>query len=248
MQSRRLFVACAPDFIRRAAIRALVFLRLPAQAERDVEAALGRVSPSSQVFLIGAAQDGGVPDEQAVERLACLWVAASSVNLTDDIADGDCDYLPARVAPGVGFLLQSLAMSLAIRGGVSTVALGQYSIALSRAAAGQSLEVRTDQWKAESYIEVAQLIAGEQYAAYFGILWDGTAWAERATQVGQLIGLIGLAATDVASRDRRFSSLTGGDKQLVLGRCRSALTELNALPLPSLKRFERFAAEQLQVA
>jgi len=117
MQSRRLFVACAPDFIRRAAIRALVFLRLPAQAERDVEAALGRVSPSSQVFLIGAAQDGGVPDEQAVERLACLWVAASSVNLTDDIADGDCDYLPARVAPGVGFLLQSLAMSLAIRGG-----------------------------------------------------------------------------------------------------------------------------------
>jgi hypothetical protein len=233
----QLFVACAPDLVQRTVFRTLVFRKLPKLAERDVEAALLRVTPTSQSLLIQAAEDGLVPERVAMDRLACLWVTAAAVNLADDLADGDCDYLEPRVAPGVSFLLQSLACVCAARGGVSALGMEEHAIALTRAAAGQSLEVRTARWDAVEYMRVAGLIAAEQYAAYFRLLWDGTQWQEYAFSVGRAIGTIGIVMTDLAADDRRFTSMPAADQQTVVAACHAQLQVLAALQMPSLRHF-----------
>jgi hypothetical protein len=113
--SARVFRGCNPLDVRAAVFHTLHFRRLPAVAEEDVRIALDQVHPESQVLLNRAAEDARVPAASAIERLCCLWVLAAAVNLADDLADGDCDYLSPRVAPGVAFLLQSLAGVFAAR-------------------------------------------------------------------------------------------------------------------------------------
>jgi hypothetical protein len=236
------FLACEPRFIRRAVLRSLTFCTLPKLAEVDVQAAIDRVPEASQSLLIQAAEDAGLPDSIAVERLASLWVMAAAVNLADDLADGDCDYLPARVAPGVSFLLQALATTLAARGRVSAAGIEASSLALTRAAAGQSLEVRMEGWTAPQYLEVAELIAGQQYGAYFRLLWEGTRWEESSFAIGRDVGVVGIAMTDVASHDRRFGSMSTGDQALVLGHCLTRLRALEETALPSIVKFHELAS------
>ena len=210
--------------------------------------ALDRVSPQSQVLLIEAAEDGRVPDRLAIDRLSALWVAAASVNLADDLADGDCSYLEPRVGPGVSFLLQALATTLAARGEVSVRGIEELGLALARAAAGQSLEVRTSQWSLAKYREVAELIAGEQYRGYLRLLWDGTPWEEKAAEIGRALGVVGIAVTDITSADRRFRSMPAADREQLLAVCRQLLGTLEASALPCLRGFVALATATLASA
>jgi hypothetical protein len=235
------FLSCDPSWIRRAVMRALAFCRLPAQAEADVQVALDRVQPQSQILLIQAAEDAGLPDAVAIERLCSLWMMSAAVNLADDLADGDCDYLPLPVAPGVSFLLQSLATALAARGEISATCLEECALGLTRAAAGQSLEVRPGGWEAGRYLRVAELIAGEQYGAHLRLLWEGTPWEKRAFAIGRDIGVVGIALTDVTSNDRRFRTMTRDDRETVLRECLARLKDIVVTSLPSLLRFAEMA-------
>jgi hypothetical protein len=224
--ARPQFSSCLPEVLRRQVIRTLRRQNYPALAEADVERALSRVPAESQVLLIQAAVDADLDEATAIERLCCLSVCAASVNLADDLADGDCHYLDPRVAPGVSFLLQSWAGALAVRGDVSPAGLEQFWRRLALAAAGQSIEVRTRVWSEELYRQVAQLVAGEQYAGYFRLLWDGTRAEPSATSIGESVGTIAFLHADLVSGDPRFFGMPGSDQLKVLSWCQEFLDTL----------------------
>ena len=240
-----LFRTCRPTDVRSAVFHTLAFRRLPVVAERDVRVALERVEPASQLLLIQAAEDAGLQVHVALERLSCLWVLAATVNLADDLADGDCDYLDGRVAPGVCFLLHALSGVCAARSELSMECWADYSEFLTQAAAGQSLEVRAKEFDAAGYLEIARLIAGRQYAAYLRILWDGSQLAELAVATGEALGTAGLVVTDVLSRDRRLTDMLPRERAKVLGHTATLLDALIGQKLPCLDAFERFASPVL---
>lgn len=192
----------------------------------DVRLALERVSEESQRLFIWAAEDGGVQGLPGLSRLASIWLASAAVNLADDMADEECSYLEAPVAPGVVFLLLAAAGAVATEGRTSVQALRAFQSCLARAAAGQSREVRTTKWTAEGYREIAEQIGGEQFAAYFRLIWDGTSLTNQAEAIGRSIGCLGVVFTDIASRDRRYHSLPAEGRANINAWCeqlRSAL-------------------------
>jgi hypothetical protein len=235
------FYACRPSDVRAAVLHTLAFRRLPTVAERDVYAALERVDPASQQLLIQAAEDAALNVRVALERLSCLWMLAATVNLADDLADGDCDYLEPRVAPGVSFLLHALSGVCAARSELSPAAWADYSEYLAQAAAGQCLEVRAARLDAAGYLEIARLIAGRQYAAYLRILWDGSRLADRALPLGLALGTVGLVMTDVVSNDRRLTEMRHEERETVLKRAAASLDELTGQGLACLDAFSRLA-------
>lgn len=216
----------SPERVREKVLRTLRLRRLPQEAEGDVERALDKVTLSSQRLFCFAALDAELPAGTALERLTVVYLLSAAVNLADDCADGDCDYLEPPLAPGVLFLLQSLALLPLSRSDLSQDTLGAASVALARAAAGQSLEVRKKTRSAEEYLEVADLIAGEQVAAYLRILWDGTRLEARASSLGRTLGRAGLIFTDLESQDPRLLTVEAAEQKRVFGALESALAEL----------------------
>lgn len=225
----------------------LAFRNLPDRAVADARTALLRVPPESQILFARAAEDARLPAGTALERLAAIWILNAAVNLADDLADGECDYLEPAVAPGVAFLLQALALLPLSRARLSSRALEDCSIALTRAASGQSLEVRGWIRDAEQYLRVADLIAGDQYIAYLRVLWDGTLLEDRAENIGLRMGRIGILLTDLDSEDRRFFGLEQQERRLVLSSIRRALRDLekHATSSSSARLFVDFASERL---
>lgn len=218
-------------------MRSVQFFDLPPVARTDALRAIDRVPPESQTLLIQAAAEAELAELLAIERLCCLTACAAAVNLTDDLADGDCHYLEAKTAPGVSFLLQAFAGGLAVRGGVSAVGLREFWLRLSKAAGGQSIEVRTDAWNEATYRDVAALIAGEQYAAYLRLLWDGTPLEHFAFELGHAMGTVTLVHSDVESGDRRFFSLPVPQQMAVLDDCLALLGQLESGPSRAVRNF-----------
>jgi|GEM_PF-874558 len=193
--------------------RAFAALGLPPAAELDVDRALREVPLHSQRVLFEAAADAGLSEAQAVPRLASLWSLAAAINVMDDISDGDCVYLPARAAPGTQMLLHALAMWLAAAGGVSASALQAQTEGIMRMAAGQNVEVRTQTWSAQTYVEITAQVAGAQYAAHLALLWSGTPLESRALELGRALGMVGMIAKDTISIDQRLTSLSAAERR-----------------------------------
>jgi hypothetical protein len=236
---------CDVRDVRQHLMRTVALARFPEIAEGDVIAAINQVPGQSQALLTECAADAVLPFELALVRLSCLWSWAAAVNLADDLADGDCDYLAGRVAPGVCFLLQSLAGSLAAQSELTLTCQRVALRALARAAAGQSLEVRAQAWNKELYLDVAGLIAGEQYSAYLQMLWDGTPLGASAAQCGRDLGCVGLTLTDVESSDGRFFSMSPRDRECVLAHHHEAIVRLMAHPSRAVMRFAQMARASL---
>lgn len=225
-----------PNCIYPEVLRRLDALRIDGIAYDDAKRAIDQVTPKSMWLFIWAAEDAGVGGRVGLSRLASIWLANAAVNIADDIADGDHDYLPQRVAPGVSFLLLAAAGAVAADGDVSLAAVQRFLGALARAAAGQSTEVRTTRWLAADYQRVAGLIAGQQYVAYLRLLWEGTTLSHRAEDVGHRLGCLGLVATDAQSNDQRFRTLCPADRRQVLEWCQALTQSLAEMPLRSIKK------------
>ena len=241
------FVACPPRDLQDFVLSVLHFRDLPRRARDDVRIALTRIPPESQSIFLWAAEDAHLTAGTALERLAAVWFLNAAVNLADDLADGDCDYLEPRVGPGVAFLLQALALLPLARSNLTAACWEDCSIALTRAAAGQSLEVRGLISDAEDYLRIADAIAGQQYAAYFRLLWDGSELETRAVRVGSLIGRVCIVLTDLDSMDGRLFRLTTPERANILEVCRDALVELKEhAACTSVLRFSEFAANTLE--
>ncbi|WNZ62436.1 class I SAM-dependent methyltransferase [Myxococcus sp. MxC21-1] len=159
-------------------LRALRRLGLPEVSERDVLAALEAAQPGPLSLFYEAGAEAGLPREALMARGAGLFLSFSAGNLADDLIDGECTYHdpPIRVGPCVQFILQNLAFATlcGAQAQLPGPVLEEAVRTLAVAAGPQALEVRASDWTAPLFRQVAEGIAGQQWAAYLRVLWAGT--------------------------------------------------------------------------
>jgi hypothetical protein len=210
---------------------------LPEQAERDVLVALEAGQPGPLALLYEAGAEAGLGREARLLRGAGIFLSFCAGNLADDVIDGDCTYYaePLRVAPYVQFALQNLAWATLARAELPAGVLAQAAGALVRATGPQALEVRTRAWTAPVYWQVAEGIAGQQWAAYLQVLWAGTAFAPHAAAVGRGLGVSAHVAEDIRSRDPRFFLMPEEDRREVRHQARAEAEGVRRLGLRCLE-------------
>jgi len=94
--------------VMRRAFGRLAALRLDIEVDRLVVRALRAAAPEARQVLVQAGLDGGLRREDAINRAATCFFTSSAFNLSDDLSDGDCDYLPPAPAQAVVLILHSL--------------------------------------------------------------------------------------------------------------------------------------------
>jgi len=191
---------------------------LPEVSQLDVLAALEAGRPGPLAFLYEAGVEAELPRQQLFTRAVAIYLNFCAGNLADDLIDGDCTYLsePFRLDPCVQFILQNLFFHVLAEADLPTQTLSLVTRELATAAGPQLIEVRTQQWSAPVFREVAEGIAGRQWSAYLQILWCDTALASRAAAVGMNAGLAGHVVKDIQSGDPRYTTLPEADKREVV--------------------------------
>jgi len=229
-------------------LRVLRRLDLPEVAEQDVLAALEAARPGPLGLLYAAGREARLSNEVMLARGAGIFLSFAAGNLADDLCDGECGYYsePVRVGPYVQFLLQNLAWATLAQAQVPEQALAQAAQGLAQAAGPQGLEVRTRQWTAPLFRQVAEGIAGQQWAMYLRLLWEGSRLAEHA-MVGRWLGIAAHVAEDVRSRDVRFFSMPEADQREVVRWARAAVVDVRLRGLRclegTLERIEQLLPE-----
>lgn len=202
----------------------------------DARAALDAAprGPAQLFRMMGA--EAELPEEVALERALAATVVSAMVNLADDVADGDCDYLddPVRLAPATLLFLFSLALHWLAGAGLTPGDLHRIAGHWWRTAAPQNLEIRTTRWTLERAQEVAIGVAGHQYAAYLEMLWSGSRLAPAARRIGTSLGAGGQVALDVESADPRYTTLAPADRDALVAWARDRLEPARAEGLASL--------------
>lgn len=219
----------------RTALRQIRERDLPEQAERDLVSALEAVRGGPLDFVYLAGLDAGLPRAELLTRGAGVFIVFAAGNLADDLADGDCTYLPLRAAPGVQFILQNLAFELLLESSVPRDELRSAAAHLVRGAGQQQREVRTSRWTFDLAREVALGIAGDQYAAYLRLLWAGTPLSRDAAWIGSNLGVAGHVALDIASNDPRVTTLSPDDRRALIAWAREAFARVRTLELQSVR-------------
>lgn len=222
----------------REALRSVQRLELPDEATRDVTLALEAALPGPLPVLWSAGVESGLAQELLLPRGAGLFIAFAAGNLADDLCDGDCTLWPnpERHAPYVQYLLQNLALAELARGGLSARALGRMGWELARGAGPQALEVRTRDWTPQLYREVAEGIAGRQWAAYFTALYDGTEQEAAAASRGMALGIAAHTAEDRDTGDLRFYTLSADARAEVCAWAAGHAERLGDDPSPWVQR------------
>jgi hypothetical protein len=230
------------------ALRVLRRQDLPEVAEQDVLAALEAAQPGPLELLYAAGLEAGLRRELVLARGTGIFFSFAAGNLADDLCDAECGYYaePARVGPYVQFLLQNLAWATLARAELPGPVLAEAASGLARAAGPQALEVRTRQWTAPLFRQVAEGLAGQQWASYLSLLWEGTRLAEHAV-AGRGLGIAAHVAEDIRSRDVRFFSMPEADQREVVRWARAALGDVRLRGLrclePALRRIDPILPE-----
>ena len=200
------------------ALRILTRQHLPEVGQRDLLAALEAGRPGPLAFLYEAGAEAGLPDQKLLTRATAIYFNFCAGNLADDLMDGDCTYLsePFRLGPCVQYILQTLCFHTLVEAELPGPTLAAVTRELMTAAGQQLIEVRTQQWNAQVFREVAEGIAGRQWSAYLQVLWCDTALSSRAVTVSMNAGLAGHVVKDISTRDPRYTTLSKTDKHEVV--------------------------------
>jgi len=217
-------------------LRVLRRQNLPELAEQDVLIALEAAQPGPLGLLYAAGMEAELNHEVLLTRGAGIFLSFAAGNLADDLCDGECGYYsePMRVGPYVQFLLQNLAWGTLARARVPAPVLSEAAHGLARAAGPQALEIRTRQWTAPVFQQVAEGLAGLQWATYLRLLWEGTKLAEQAV-AGRWLGIAAHVAEDIRSGDARFFSMPEGDQREVVRWAWVAVADVRRLGLQCLE-------------
>jgi hypothetical protein len=200
------------------ALRILNRQHLPRVSQQDLLAVLEACRPGPLAFLYEAGAEAGLGHQQLLTRAAAIYFNYCAGHLADDLSDGDCTYLaePFRTGPCAQAILQTLFFSTLVEADLPQPALSAATQELVAAVGLQHVEVRTQQWTAPVFREVAEGIAGRQWSAYMQILWCGTVLTGRAAAVGMNAGLVALVVADMRSGDFRYTTLPAADKREVV--------------------------------
>lgn len=213
------------EVLRRAFGR-LAAHQLDLEVDRLVVGALRAAAPGPCPLLLHAGQDAGLDRIEAIERASTCFLAFSAFNLSDDLSDGDCDYLPAAPAQAVVLILNSLFANSLRDLHLPSDVEGHVLRDLLAAEEAQVLELSSAPWNAARLRIVTDGIAGRQWAAYLRVMWAGTPMEHLSPEVAVNIGRVGLLAGDISSEDPRFATLPPLDQRSVL---EEALARVRAL-------------------
>jgi hypothetical protein len=187
-------------------------------SRRDLLAALEAGHPGPLAFLYDAGAEAGLPRQTLLTRAAAIYLGFCAINLCDDLTDNECSYLsePFQSGPCAQFILHNLFFTTLTEANLPNSVLSAATRDLVAAAGAQHLEMRTQQWRAPVFREVAEGIAGRQWSAYLQILWSDTELASRAALIGRNVGLVTLMWEDICSGDPRYTTLPDPDKHEVV--------------------------------
>jgi hypothetical protein len=209
-------------------LRILNRQHLPEVSQRDLLAALEACHPELLTLVYEAGAEAGLPRQKLLTRAAAIYFNLCAVHLADDLTDGQCTYLvePFRIGPCVQFILQNLFFHTLAEADLPGPMLSEIARELVITAGSQHIEVRTRQWSAPVFREVAEGISGRPWSAHLQILWHGTALVSRAKVVGMNLGVVALVAEDIRDRDPRYTSLPDPDRREVVAWAVAAIQAL----------------------
>jgi hypothetical protein len=206
-------------------------------ALRDVEATIRRVDERFLHWLYQLSTDAGHEWDEMIRRTSAILFQFASVQLADDLADGDCDYLPQpqRTGPGTQWLLQHLYCLALSRSAVPNHQLGQATADFLAVGAAQQQEVRASKWDLASSRNAAIGLNGCQHRAYFRLMFAGTPHEHQAEALGYHFGFALHVTGDRFSKDRRFTDLDAAEQGRLLEEATESLSHLEAGTLPSVR-------------
>jgi hypothetical protein len=207
-------------------------------ASSDVKAAIQKIDPRFPSFLsIFATELDLDPKERRTRCVAaCLMFAATQ--LADDLADGDCTYLPDphRTGPGTHWLLHQLFGQAVLSSTCDRSDIAAIYRDLLTVGAAQQQEIRGTHGALEQAKQLAVGLNGHQYAAYFRLLASGSRWSCEASRWGMTFGTVLHVVGDRLSRDERFCALSLEDRRQLLGWGKARLLELEQTPFIIVRR------------
>lgn len=223
---------------------------LPDEAVDDVTRVLDANRGGAVAMLLEVALAAGLERTRAIERCAALFFHIGALQIADDIADGDCDYLalPAGSGTAAQYILQNLFWITMASTGVPVATLIDAGRRLVRGAGPQHIDVRTSTWTESQTRSAAEGFGVDHCTAYFTLLLCDTPHAARAAELGRRVGFLAYCYADVLQHDRRLYSLPPGDRERLLREALAAAKDLEAESWPVLTGFARLAAPVLRDA
>jgi hypothetical protein len=209
-------------------------LRLHVDVERAVIRAINAAAPGPGQALLNAGLETRLREDVVLARASTAFLNFAAFNLSDDLSDGDCTYLPSDEAAAVVLILDNVFFSAMRTLGLAEGVEDEIVADLLAAEEAQVLEIKTTAWGAERLTAVTDGIAGRQWSAYLKLLWAGTPLAPRADSIARGLGRVGLLAGDIRTGDARYTGLAVADRQVVLEQALAGVRELEAEQLSFL--------------
>lgn len=209
---------------------------LPRASRDDLLAALQAGRPGPLAFLYEAGVEADLPLLILLKRAAVIFIGFCAGNLADDLSDGDCTYLdePFRIGPCTQLTLHTLFFHALAEADLPNQTLSLATKELVAAVGQQHVELRTKQWTALLFRQVAEGIAGRQWSAYLQILWCDTVLADRAATVGMNVGIAAHVMLDIQSQDPRYTTMPEADRREIVEWAMTAVQELRTEKLPCI--------------
>jgi hypothetical protein len=208
--------------------RSLEDLDAGAPCAATLTACLAAADDERLIFIDEASHDAAVEESVRRSRAAGVFFLSTTLNLSDDLSDGEAgDYLerPSIDGPLLQLHLHTLGLGELAAAGLGPHALQRAARRLVEACTAQHEELREGQWGADRYREVAEGIGAAQFSSYLELLWAQTPLADRADAIGRAIGFASLLVVDLRSDDERLPSDPGGLRDI----CVEALERLEGL-------------------
>ncbi len=180
-----------------------------------------------QLFYDGARHLAFDHDE-ACRRAAPAALQNVVIHLADDLADGDCDYLPPDQAITAVFTFQQLIADMLSE--FDSRVRSQIHTLLAQVGIAQHRELSTVHWNRVLSQQAASGLNGCQFQAYFLMLSAATPVAEDFAKVGYDFGLINHFASDIRTGDQRFYAMPPDDQTQIKAECLSLCRSLAQSP------------------
>lgn len=222
--------------IRAEAMRVTESAHLEAHARADVLCALERNANDTSPFLLALGLEAKVRPALALARAVGVYFHIAALQLADDLADGDCDYLTPPVAAGTiaQFMLQNLGYLVLLGADLPTSVLRDTALDLAVGSSAQSLEVRTKRWTLEATRITAESFGAIHYAAYFRLMLHGCAFERDARMWGRGLGIGAAISSDFTSNDPRVMTLPPTSRAELLSWALTATSAASRTPLRCL--------------
>lgn len=182
---------------------------LEPSAVRDVLTALAENGTDTPPFLFTLGREAGLDPRVALARATGVHLNIVALQVMDDVADGDCDYLTPAAGAGTAtqYMLQNLGYAALLDAGLPPELLRTLALELAGGASAQSLEVRTRVFDPASARVMTEGFGGRHYAAYFRLMLHGTRLEARAAELGRALGIGVAVSSDIRSHDARVMTL-----------------------------------------